>query len=36
MIANEIVVIDDKEINSYESTGRKMEGPKLRVRLKGA
>ena len=29
MIANEIVVIDDKEINSYESTGRKMEGPKV-------
>ena len=34
MIANEIVVIDDKEINSYESTGRKMEGPKVASSVK--
>ncbi|MDO4684125.1 MAG: DNA polymerase III subunit alpha [Candidatus Saccharibacteria bacterium] len=34
MIANEIVLIDDKEIQSYESTGRKMDGPKMSSAVK--
>lgn len=34
MIANEIVLIDDKEIQSYESTGRKMDGPKVSSAVK--
>lgn len=34
MIANEIVFIDDKEVQNYESTGRKMEGPKMSAAVK--
>jgi DNA polymerase-3 subunit alpha len=34
LIADEIVVIDDREIASYEATGRKMDGPKMSGKVK--
>ena len=34
LIADEIVVIDDKEIASYEATGRKLDGPKMSSQVK--
>lgn len=34
LIADEIVLIDDKEITTYESTGRKMDGPKMSNKVK--
>ncbi|NLA42817.1 DNA polymerase III subunit alpha [Candidatus Saccharibacteria bacterium] len=34
LIADDIVLIDDKEIESYESTGRKMDSPKVSSQVK--
>ncbi|MGO3701917.1 MAG: DNA polymerase III subunit alpha [Candidatus Saccharimonadales bacterium] len=34
LIADEIVLVDDKEITSYEATGRKMDGPKMSGQVK--
>lgn len=34
LIADEIVVVSDKEIQEYESTGRKLDGPKVSAAVK--
>lgn len=34
LIADEIVVVSDKEIQEYESTGRKLDGPKMSSAVK--
>ncbi len=34
MIADEIIVISDSDLNSYESTGRKMDAPKMSAKVK--
>jgi hypothetical protein len=34
MIADEVIEITDKELRDYESTGRKMEAPKMSAKVK--
>ena len=34
MIADEVVEVTDKELRDYESTGRKMEAPKMSAKVK--
>ena len=34
LIADEIVIVSDKELQEYQSTGRKMDGPKVSSRVK--
>ncbi|MEO7904305.1 MAG: hypothetical protein ABIR91_00765 [Candidatus Saccharimonadales bacterium] len=34
MIADEIIEVTDKEMREYESTGRKMEAPKMSAKVK--
>jgi len=34
MIADEVVIVTDEELRSYESTGRKMESPKMSTKVK--
>ena len=34
VIAEEVIVVTDEELRTYESTGRKMEGPKVSTKVK--
>jgi hypothetical protein len=34
MIADEVIEVTDKELRDYESTGRKMEAPKMSAKVK--